>query len=153
MLVISLYQMLVDLTIPVARYQNMMVNGSATIYLILLVKLNNSAKLPAKPQLKDMAFQTISQWGSFIPIPFSSFPRGNCPLSGSVTLQVVTNAAIDKTLARGPMVAAKRGMAVDANHQSLELYGIRNGIVGSIIFNSLTINDSSSNHPNKKANI
>jgi len=32
---------------------------------------------------------------------------------------LVTRAAIERTLARGPMVAARRGIAVDANHQSL----------------------------------
>ena len=31
----------------------------------------------------------------------------------------MTNAAMDMTLARGPIVAASKGMAVEANHQSL----------------------------------
>lgn len=102
----------------------MMVSGRAMIYLILLVKLKSRAMLPAKPQARETVFQTTSQCGSAIAMPFSSFPRGNVPLSGSVTLHVVTKAAIERTLARGPIVAAKRGIAVDANHQSLEVYVI-----------------------------
>ena len=35
------------------------------------------------------------------------------------SFQLVTSAAIERTLARGPMVAARRGIAVDANHHDL----------------------------------
>lgn len=52
-------------------------------------------------------------------MPASSVPSGNWPLFGRETRHLVTSAAIERTLARGPMVAARRGIAVDANHQSL----------------------------------
>jgi hypothetical protein len=54
-------------------------------------------------------------------MPASSVPSGNCPLFGSVTLHVETKATIDSTFAMGPIVAARRGIAVEANHQSLVL--------------------------------
>ena len=58
--------------------------------------------------------------GSVIPTPLSSMPAGSCPLSGSVRRQGEAKAAMDKTLERGPMVAATRGIAVEANHHRLE---------------------------------
>ena len=51
--------------------------------------------------------------------PKSSAPSGNWPSFANVTLHFDTNAAIDRTLARGPIVAASNGIAVEANHQSL----------------------------------
>jgi hypothetical protein len=36
-------------------------------------------------------------------------------------LHEVTSAAMDIILASGPIVAARRGIAVEANHQSLEV--------------------------------
>lgn len=56
-----------------------------------------------------------------MPTPLSSAPSGSCPLLGRSTLQGVTKAAMDKTLASGPMVAATKGIAVDANHHFLDL--------------------------------
>ena len=47
-------------------------------------------------------------------------PAGSSPLSGSVRRQGEAKAAMDKTLERGPMVAATRGIAVEANHHRLE---------------------------------
>ena len=43
------------------------------------------------------------------------------PVSVNLALQETTRAAIDRTLAMGANVAAMRGMAVEANHQSLPL--------------------------------
>jgi len=54
-----------------------------------------------------------------MPTPLLSFPSGNCPLFGRVTLHLLTSAAILSTLANGPIVAANSGIAVDANHQFL----------------------------------
>lgn len=54
-----------------------------------------------------------------MPTPVSSVPSGNCPLFFSSTLHFVTRAAIDKTFAIGPIVAARRGIAVEANHHRL----------------------------------
>jgi hypothetical protein len=125
------------LTMLVAKYQEMIVNGKATIYLTLLVKFSSKAKLPKKPQARDIAFKMTSlsqhfsisvleilqkrthQCGSGMSTPRASNPSGNCPLFGSVTLHFETKAAIDSTFAIGPIVAARRGMAVEANHQSL----------------------------------
>ena len=52
-------------------------------------------------------------------VPNESEPSGSTPLFASSSLQVDTSAAIERTLARGPRVAARSGMAVDANHQDL----------------------------------
>ena len=41
------------------------------------------------------------------------------PVSVNLFLQYTTRAATERTLAMGAKVAAIRGMAVDANHQSL----------------------------------
>ncbi len=41
------------------------------------------------------------------------------PLPVNLFLQYTTRAATDRTLAMGAKVAAMRGMAVEANHQSL----------------------------------
>ncbi len=60
--------------------------------------------------------------GSAIPIAASSEPLpllSGMPLLGSVNLQGETRAAIDKTLDRGPIVAATSGIAVEANHHCL----------------------------------
>lgn len=54
-----------------------------------------------------------------MPTPFSSLPSGNWPLSGRSALHFVTRAEMDKTFAKGPIVAAISGKAVDATHQSL----------------------------------
>ena len=122
---------------PQARYQKRIDNGKATMYLTRPVKLSSRKKLPAKPQAREQAFKMISlstvneslvvesPWrlhhlGSSIPTPLSSVPSGNWPLLGKVTRQGVTSAAMDKTLAKGPTVAARSGMAVEANHQVLE---------------------------------
>jgi hypothetical protein len=44
----------------VAKYQAMIVIGKATIYLTLLVKFSSKAKLPRKPQARDIAFKMTS---------------------------------------------------------------------------------------------
>jgi len=44
----------------VAKYQAIIVSGKATIYLTLLVKFNKRAKLPKKPQPRDIAFKITS---------------------------------------------------------------------------------------------
>jgi hypothetical protein len=52
-------------------------------------------------------------------MPFASAPSGSSPLFGRSSFHCDTKAAIERTLARGPRVAATRGIAVDANHQDL----------------------------------
>lgn len=52
-------------------------------------------------------------------IPLSSAPAGSWPLFGSWTLHLETMPAIDNRFARGPIVAARRGTAVEANHHDL----------------------------------
>ena len=47
-------------TIPVAIYQEIIVNGNATIYLILFVKLTNKHRFPKNPAANDTAFNIIS---------------------------------------------------------------------------------------------
>jgi hypothetical protein len=42
-----------ELTIPVATYHRKIVMGSATMYRILPVKLNNKKIFPAKPQTRE----------------------------------------------------------------------------------------------------
>jgi hypothetical protein len=54
-----------------------------------------------------------------MPTPKASDPSGKTPSFGSSARHCVTSAAIERTLASGPMVAAARGMAVDANHHDL----------------------------------
>lgn len=54
-----------------------------------------------------------------MPTPLSSVPSGSSPLLGRVSRQGLTRAAMESTLQRGPMVAASRGMAVEANHHFL----------------------------------
>src|SRR5450432_2165122 len=71
-------------------------------------------------KLRPLGFRPPTRhFGSGIPIPCPSAPSGNSPLLGSSAFQDVTSAAIDRTFARGPMVAARSGMAVDANHHDL----------------------------------
>jgi hypothetical protein len=48
------------LTMPVAKYQAIIVSGKAIIYLTLFVKFNSKAKLPKKPQPRDIAFKITS---------------------------------------------------------------------------------------------
>ena len=57
--------------------------------------------------------------GSAIPMAASSEPRpvpSGVPLLGRVNLQGLTRETMDKTLEKGPMVAAMSGTAVEANH-------------------------------------
>jgi hypothetical protein len=55
----------------------------------------------------------------FMPV---SSPMG--PVVVNLALQETTRAAIDRTLAIGANVAAMRGIAVEANHQSLPLASV-----------------------------
>lgn len=185
----------------VAIYQQNIVTGNATMYLIRRVKLSSSAKFPMKPNTREMMLRSthlgaksairnetlsslvlmkgqdhrhwfltvkneapmarcnaplrlqlhIASWkrrwtcviekydrlflslctapktlilmgqrthhfGSAKPTPMASAPI--CP-TGYLSLHGETNAAIEVTFAIGPIVAARRGIAVDANHQSL----------------------------------
>jgi hypothetical protein len=106
-------------TIPVAIYHAIIVSGSAIIYLIRFVKLNSRARFPSTPTAKEIAFSIVSHPGSPMSMPPLSAPSGSCPLFGSSTLHFEARAAMERTLARGPMVAARSGMAVDANHHLL----------------------------------
>lgn len=124
---------------PVDKYQKIIVRGSATIYLTLRIKFKSRKKFPANPHPSEIAFKIISlespsvkvmnficishQYGSGMPTPFSSAPSGSCPSSGKSALHFVTRAEMDRTFARGPIVAAMRGKAVDATHQSLLIQG------------------------------
>ena len=113
-------------TIPVAIYHAIIVNGNAMMYLIRSVKLNNRARLPSTPTAKDMALSIVTHSGSAMSTPASSAPSGNCPLFGRSTLHFEANAAMERTLARGPTVAVRRGMVVDANHHLLQSEGVNN---------------------------
>jgi hypothetical protein len=62
------------------------------------------------------------QRGSAMPTPKMSAPSGNSPLFWRVTLQGVTRAATDNTFESGPVVAERRGMAVEANHHFLVVW-------------------------------
>jgi hypothetical protein len=63
--------------------------------------------------------ERIYQVGSVNGTPSKSGTR--TPPTYAYALQDVTKAAMEDTLARGPNVAARSGMPVDANHQSLHL--------------------------------
>jgi hypothetical protein len=45
---------------PVAKYQNIMDNGRAMMYLTFSVKLRSRNKLPMKPKVSDNAFRINS---------------------------------------------------------------------------------------------
>lgn len=60
--------------------------------------------------------------GSGIVTPLSSAPSGSWPLLGRSTLHLETRPAIDSKFASGPIVAASRGIAVDANRHDLWAY-------------------------------
>lgn len=99
----------------------MMVSGSAMIYRIRLVKLNSSDRFPKTPNPSEMAFKTVTHRGSAMSTPASSAPSGSCPLFGNSTLHLDARAAIERTLASGPRVAARSGIVVDANHHCLRV--------------------------------
>lgn len=109
----------VSRTIPVAIYHAIIVSGRAIIYLTRLVKLNIRARFPSTPTPREIALSTVHHNGSGMSTPASSAPSGSCPSFGSVTLHFEANAAIERTFARGPIVAASSGIAVDANHHCL----------------------------------
>jgi hypothetical protein len=48
------------LTIPVAKYQDMIDNGRAMIYLTFLVKFRRRNKFPIKPKVNENAFKINS---------------------------------------------------------------------------------------------
>jgi len=60
-----------------------------------------------------------------MPMPLSSAPSGSSPLFGKETRHGDTRAAIDMTLAIGPIVAASSGIAVEANHHDLSHSTVR----------------------------
>ncbi len=85
------------------------------MYRIRLVKLKSRNILPMKPQAREAALRAMHQWGSGKPTEYESCPG----YTGSkLFLHEVMRAAMDMTLARGPVVAARSGIAVEANHQS-----------------------------------
>jgi len=57
--------------------------------------------------------------GSCIGTPLLSAPAGKIPLSGRESFHFVTKDASESTFAKGPMQAARIGMAVEANHHDL----------------------------------
>ena len=62
------------LTIPVAKYQRMIVMGKATIYRIRRVKLQRRKKLPTKPQASDAPLSPRHHFGSGMGTIRSSIP-------------------------------------------------------------------------------
>lgn len=77
-------------TMPVAKYQSMIVAGRATIYRIRRVKLKRRKMLPMKPHAREAPFRARHHLGSAKPIEASSIPG----FAGSNSfLQDVTNAA------------------------------------------------------------
>lgn len=129
--------------------QKMMDKGSAMMYRTRPVKFSKRKKFPINPHASEIAFRTISlgsrsvsivthalphiatvthHFGSAIPTPLSSVPSGKCPLLARITRHGLTSAAMERTLHSGPIVAAMRGIAVDANHHFLiRLSGTRLG--------------------------
>lgn len=117
--------------------QKMMDKGRATMYRTRPVKFNKRKKFPMNPHARDNAFKTISlatsisivagsqdamsthHFGSARPTPLSSVPSGRRPSLARTTLHGLTSAAMLRTLQSGPIVAAMRGIAVDANHHFL----------------------------------
>ena len=79
------------------------------------MKLNNKNAFPANPHTREVALSAMHQVGSAKPTDASSVPL---PSSGMLALHDVTKAVMDRTLAMGPVVAAIKGTAVEANHQS-----------------------------------
>jgi len=62
----DIYQGINQLTIPVAKYQRIIVIGRAIIYRTRLVKLNRRKMFPTKPQTKEAAFSAMHHLGSRI---------------------------------------------------------------------------------------
>jgi len=62
----DIYQGINQLTIPVAKYQRIIVIGRAIIYRTRLVKLNRRKMFPIKPQTKEAAFSAMHHLGSRI---------------------------------------------------------------------------------------
>lgn len=76
-------------TMPVAKYQRMIVAGRATIYRIRRVKLQRRNMLPMKPHASEAPFSPRHHFGSAKPIEASSTPG----FAGSKSfLQDVTSA-------------------------------------------------------------
>lgn len=115
------------------------VAGKAIIYRTRLVKLHKRKKLPMNPKASERPLrvsslvyqQRLRQYkcqgttyhcGSGIVTPLSSAPSGSLPLLGRSTFHLETRPAIDSRFASGPIVAASRGIAVDANHHDLLVY-------------------------------
>jgi hypothetical protein len=79
------------------------------------VKLKRRKILPIKPQANEMPLSPKHHLGSGKPFDCAS----TLGKAGSYSfLHDVTKAAMDMTLAKGPVVAASNGMAVEQNHQS-----------------------------------
>lgn len=115
------------------------VTGKAIIYRMRLVKLHKRKKLPMNPKASERPLRISSLFdqqelrkyqrqgttyhcGSGIVTPLSSAPSGSWPLLGRSTLHLETRPAIDNRFASGPIVAASRGIAVEANHHDLLVY-------------------------------
>ena len=64
----------------VAKYQEMIVAGKATIYLTLLVKFSSKQKLPKKPQARDIAFKMTSLSHNPSVLHRKPFRRENSPV-------------------------------------------------------------------------
>lgn len=62
----DMYEGTIQLTIPVAKYQRIIVIGRAIIYRTRLVKLNRRKMFPMKPQTKEAAFSAMHHLGSRI---------------------------------------------------------------------------------------
>ena len=107
------------------------------MYLTCLVKFRSKNRFPRQAQTNEAAFRMmhldiseeiphrlhrnkgkeIYHRGSGLPVELTCDINPVCPFNSF--LQGVTIAAIDITLAIGANVAAIKGIAVDANHQSL----------------------------------
>lgn len=107
------------------------------IYRVVRVKLNSRNRLPKAPHASEVALRAVHlvfvnmhffkfywaflhcphHWGSRKPICIGILSWSNWPLS-ILFLQGETRAMMDMAFATGPVVAAIKGIAVDANHQT-----------------------------------
>ena len=117
--------------IDVAKVHMTIDSGRAMIYRTRFVKLQSRKKLPMKPTMRETTLSQKHQRGSWkdtasicVPSELDCPSHKHCAALALVTSLIrhsrhsVTSAAMDMTFASGPIVAASRGTAVLANHQS-----------------------------------
>ena len=122
----------IPIRIDVARHQRMIDAGKAMMYRIVRVKLTRRNTFPAIPHASDVALRAMHLVGLTLFAEISAIcahhrgsPMSSCAgapddavCPSSLLFHGITRATIDMRFARGAVVAATSGIAVDAIHQS-----------------------------------